>query len=394
MKIHEYQAKDIFKRYGVRVPIGKPAFNPDEAYEIAKEIISQTGSNQVIIKAQIHAGGRGKGGGIKKAYSPEEARTIASQMLNMKLITPQTGPKGKEVKRLLIEQAIEIERELYLGMVIDREQAKVVLMGSSEGGVEIEEIAQERPEKILKEYLDPSLGLLPYQARRLCFGLDLKGELLKQSVKFMLSLANLFEREDCSLAEINPLVVTKDQTLLALDAKINFDDNALFRHPSHRELRDIEEEDPQEAEAADAGVSYINLEGNIGCLVNGAGLAMSTMDIIKYFGDEPKNFLDVGGGANISQVTTGFKLILSDPKVKAILVNIFGGIMKCDTIAQGVIAAVRELGLKVPLVVRLEGTNVEKGREILSQSGLNIVIAHNMTEAAEKVVTLAKGDQQ
>ena len=384
MNIHEYQAKAILDKYGVAVPRGKVADIPLEAEVIAMEF-----GTPVVVKAQIHAGGRGKGGGIKLANTPEEARAHARQIIGMTLVTPQTGPQGKKVKRVLVEQAGAIKKELYLGMVIDRATSRPVMMASTEGGMEIETIAANTPEKILKEHIDPALGIMPYQARNLAFGLSLPPALTGKAVKFLMGLYDAFIDTDCSLAEINPLVLTEDGEILALDAKMNFDGNGLFRHKDIQALRDFDEEDPTETEASKFDLSYIRLDGNIGCMVNGAGLAMATMDMIKVSGGSPANFLDVGGGASTEQVTNAFRLIVSDPNVKAILVNIFGGIMRCDVIAQGVVEAVKVLGLKVPLVVRQEGTNVEKGKEILAASKLNIITASDMKDAAEKVVAAA-----
>ena len=384
MNIHEYQAKAVLTRYGVAVPRGKVADTPQEAEDIAKEF-----GTAVVVKAQIHAGGRGKGGGVKFAKTHDEAREYAKQIIGMNLVTHQTGPPGKKVKRVLVEQAGKIKRELYLGMVIDRAVSRVVMMASTEGGMEIETVAAKTPEKILKEWVDPAVGLMPFQARKLAFGLGIPAELTGKAVKFMTALYSAFVDTDCSLAEINPLVLTEDGDIIALDAKMNFDSNGLFRHKDIQALRDFDEEDPTETEASKFDLSYISLDGNIGCMVNGAGLAMATMDMIKHCGGNPANFLDVGGGANAEQVTNAFRLILSDPKVKAILVNIFGGIMRCDVIAEGVVTAAKTLGLSVPLVVRLEGTNVEKGKEILAASKLNIISAVDMADAAKKVVAAA-----
>jgi len=384
MNIHEYQAKAVLSKYGVAVPRGKVADTPQEAEDIAKEF-----GTAVVVKAQIHAGGRGKGGGVKFARTHDEAREYAKQIIGMNLVTHQTGPRGKKVKRVLVEQAGKIKRELYLGMVIDRAVSKVVMMASTEGGMEIETVAAKTPEKILKEWIDPAVGLLPFQARKLAFGLGIPAELTGKAVKFMTALYGAFIDTDCSLAEINPLVLTEDGDIVALDAKMNFDGNGLFRHKDIQALRDFDEEDPTETEASKFDLTYISLDGNIGCMVNGAGLAMATMDMIKHCGGNPANFLDVGGGANAEQVTNAFRLILSDPKVKAILVNIFGGIMRCDVIAEGVVTAAKTLGLSVPLVVRLEGTNVEKGKEILAASKLNIISATDMADAAKKVVAAA-----
>jgi len=385
MKIHEYQAKQILARYGVAVPRGEVITKPEDARPAA----TQLGGGVVVVKAQIHAGGRGKGGGVKLAHSPDEAEKLAAGMLGMTLVTHQTGPEGRVVRRVLIEEGLPIARELYLGMVIDRATGRPVLMASTEGGVEIEVVAAEHPEKILKEAVDPAVGFQAFQARKLAFGLGLQGGQVSEAVKFLGGLTRAFEATDASLAEINPLVVTKDGRVLALDAKMNFDDNALFRHPDIRELRDLNEEDPLEVKASQYSLNYIRLDGNVGCMVNGAGLAMSTMDIIQYAGGSPANFLDVGGGASEEQVKRGFEIILSDPHVRAVLINIFGGIMRCDIVASGVVAAVRALGIKVPVVVRLEGTNVELGQQILRESGLNFTVASGMKDAAEKVVALA-----
>ncbi|MGE0369929.1 MAG: ADP-forming succinate--CoA ligase subunit beta [Candidatus Dadabacteria bacterium] len=382
MNIHEYQAKELLSLYGAATPTGKVAFNEDEAHQIAQDL----NSGKFVIKAQIHAGGRGKGGGVKLASLLDQVKEIASEIIGMILVTHQTGPEGKLVKKVLVEEASDIDKEFYLGMVIDRSKEEIVIMASREGGVEIEEIARTNPEKILKEYIDPVVGLQPFQCRKIAYFLGLDGKSVGKAVKFVSALYQLFTDKDCSLAEINPLILTKSGDLIALDAKMNFDDNALFRHPDIEKYHDPDEEDPTELEAKKWGISYVKLDGNIGCLVNGAGLAMATMDIIKYHGGEPANFLDVGGGASTEQVTQAFKMILSDPNVKAIFVNIFGGIMKCDTIAEGIIAAAKEVGIQVPLVVRLEGTNVELGRKMLSESGLNIITGGDMREAAAKVV--------
>ncbi|RJO66876.1 MAG: ADP-forming succinate--CoA ligase subunit beta [Myxococcales bacterium] len=387
MNIHEHQAKELFRRYGVPVPNGGVAFTVEEAVGVAERLMSPV----TVVKAQIHAGGRGKGGGVKLARSLDEVRAHAQALLGMTLVTPQTGPKGRVVKRLLVEEGCEIARELYVALVLDRATGKLVVMASTEGGVDIEAVAARTPEKIQRAYAPVMYGLQAYQARQLAFGLKLEGPAVNQAVALLLGISRLFVEQDASQVEINPLVVTKDNRLLALDAKINFDDNALYRRGEIAALRDPNEEDPKEAEAAQAGLSYIKLDGGIGCLVNGAGLAMATMDVIKYYGGEPANFLDVGGGANKDQVTTAFKIILSDPHVKAILVNIFGGIMRCDTIAEGVTAAVREVGLKVPLVVRLSGTKAAEGRAIVAQSGLSLISAETLDEGAKKVVALAKG---
>ncbi len=392
MKIHEYQAKRIFARYGVPVPRGYPAFSVDEAEAAAKKLAQETGSPVVVVKAQIHAGGRGKGGGVKVAKSgAAEARGLAQKMLGMKLVTHQTGPEGQKVQRLYVEQGLDIARELYLGAVVDRDRRRIAFMAWTVGGVEIDKVGVETPEKILTVHVDPAVGLAPYQARELAFGLGVGGkETLSKFVKLVSALYEVVIREDCSLCEVNPLVVTRAGDVVALDAKVNLDDSADFRHPEWRELEDRDEEDPVELEAKATGLNYVSLDGNVGCLVNGAGLAMATMDIIKHFGASqgvaPANFLDVGGGANQEQVTKAFKMILKSPKVRAIFVNIFGGIMKCDVIANGVVAAARELGLEVPLVVRLEGTNVELGRKILGESGLAIQAATTMADGAKKVV--------
>jgi succinyl-CoA synthetase beta subunit len=393
MKIHEYQAKAIFARYALPIPRGYLALGAEEAAAAATRLAQETGSAVAVVKAQIHAGGRGKGGGVKVAKGgASEVRELAQKMLGMQLVTHQTGAGGQKVRRLYIEQGLDIARELYLGAVIDRDRRRIALMGSTEGGVEIEKVAAEMPDKILTVHVDPAVGLAAYQSRELAFalGLGAKGTLPK-FVKLLAALYEVVTREDCSLCEINPLVVTRSGDVVALDGKINLDDNAEFRHPEWRELEDKDEEDPVELEAKAAGLNYVSLDGNVGCLVNGAGLAMATMDIIKHFGEKrgvaPANFLDVGGGASQEQVTKAFKMILRSPKVKAIFVNIFGGIMKCDIIANGIIAAAKELGLKVPLVVRLEGTNVELGRKILNESGLAIQSASNMADGAQKVVS-------
>lgn len=387
MNIHEYQAKELLSRYGVPVPLGKVAFNQDEAHQISKDLNVE----RFVVKAQIHAGGRGKGGGVKLANTLDEVVRLASEILGMNLVTHQTGPEGKLVRKIMVEEASNIEKEFYLGMVIDRAKEGIVVMASPEGGVEIEKVAAENPEKIIKEYVDPGVGLLPFQCRKIAYFLGLEGKTVNKAVKFIMGLYQVFTDKDCSLAEINPLILTKSGDIIALDAKMNFDDNAIFRHPDIEKLHDPDEEDPTELEAKKWGISYVKLDGNIGCLVNGAGLAMSTMDIIKHHGGEPANFLDVGGGASTEQVTQAFKMILSDANVKAIFVNIFGGIMKCDTIAEGIIAAAKEVGIEVPLVVRLEGTNVELGRKMLSESGLNIITGADMREAAAKVVEASKG---
>ncbi|MFC2950124.1 ADP-forming succinate--CoA ligase subunit beta [Virgibacillus sediminis] len=386
MNIHEYQGKDILREFGVNVPNGYVAHSVDEAVEAAEKL----GSAVTVVKAQIHAGGRGKAGGVKIAKNLDEVRTYADEILGKTLVTHQTGPEGKEVKRLLIEEGSDIKKEYYVGVVLDRATSRVVMMASEEGGTEIEEVAAETPEKIFQEVIDPVVGLLPYQARRLAFNINIPDELLGQAVKFMTGLYTAFVEKDCSIAEINPLVTTGDGEVLALDAKLNFDDNALFRQKDVQELRDLDEEDEKEIEASKYDLSYVALDGNIGCMVNGAGLAMSTMDIIKHSGGEPANFLDVGGGATAEKVTEAFKIILSDSNVKGIFVNIFGGIMKCDVIAEGVVEATKQVGLDIPLVVRLEGTNVEMGKKILDESGLNITAAGSMADGAEKIVSMVK----
>jgi len=386
MKIHEYQAKEILRRFNVEVPKGKVAFTPQEAVEVAKEI----GGELWVIKAQIHAGGRGKGGGIKLARSLNEVYELTKQMIGMRLVTHQTGPEGRIVQKVLIEEGMNIEKELYVGITLDRSTSKNVVMVSTEGGVEIEKVAAETPEKILKEYVEPSIGLQQYQARKLAFGLGLEGDKFKNAVKFLLGLYRAYEETDASLAEINPLVVTKEGRVLALDAKMNFDDNALYRHPEIVELRDLNEEEPLEIEASKYNLNYIKLDGNVGCMVNGAGLAMATMDIIKLAGGEPANFLDVGGGASAETVENGFKIILSDPNVKAILINIFGGIVRCDRVAQGVIEASKKVNVNVPVVIRLEGTNAKEAEELLNNSGLNFLVATSLKDAAEKVTSVIR----
>ena len=391
MNIHEYQGKQIFTRYGIPVPKGIPAFSVAEVKSAAEKLVAETKNDVVVVKAQIHAGGRGKAGGVKVVKGAAAAEEAAQKLIGATLVTPQTGPKGKKVERLYVEQGLAIAREIYMAMLVDREQRRICFMASTEGGVEIEKVAAETPEKILKAWIDPATGFMPYQARKIGFQLGLSGATLNEFVSFAQKMYAMFLAEDCSLVEINPFVVTKEGGVVALDAKINFDDNASFRHKEWEELRDKSEENPQETEAKETGISYVALEGNIGCLVNGAGLAMSTMDIIKHFGGEPANFLDVGGGATKDQVTKAFQLIMKDPEVKGIFVNIFGGIMKCDIIAEGVIAATKAVGLSVPLVVRLEGTNVELGCELLAKSGLAITPASNMIDGAQKIVELVKG---
>ncbi|HTS68125.1 MAG TPA: ADP-forming succinate--CoA ligase subunit beta [Terriglobia bacterium] len=385
MKIHEYQAKQILARFGVTVPRGEIVTKREDARAVAQTL----GGGTVVVKAQIHAGGRGKGGGVKLAHNPLEADALVGEILGMTLVTHQTGPEGRLVKRVLIEEGLHVARELYLGIVIDRATGRPVFMASTEGGVEIEVVAAEHPEKILKEYVDPSVGFQAFQARKLAFGLRLEGKVVNEAARLFQNLYRAFEATDASLVEINPFVITNDGRALALDAKMNFDDNALARHPDIRELRDLDEEDPLEVKASNYGLNYIRLDGNVGCMVNGAGLAMATMDIIQYAGSRPANFLDVGGGANEEQVRHGFEIILSDKNVRAVLINIFGGIMRCDVVASGVVAAAKTLGVKVPIVVRLKGTNVDLGQKILKESGLNFEVADDMKEAAEKVVAAA-----
>ena len=386
MNIHEYQAKEILKRYGVPVPVGRVASTLEEVKAAAAEL-----GGRCVVKAQIHAGGRGKAGGVKLAKSPEDAVEKASEILGKNLVTHQTGPEGRQVRWVLVEQGVNIERELYLGMVLDRTQSRVTTICSSEGGVEIEEVAAKHPEKILKEAIDPAVGLQPFQCRRLAFAVGVPQEFVGKMVAMIQALYRAFDDCDCSIAEINPLILTKEGQVMALDAKMNFDSNALFRHKDILALRDLNEEDPREIEASKYELSYISLDGNIGCMVNGAGLAMATMDIIKLCGGEPANFLDVGGGATKERVAQAFRIILSDVRVRGVLINIFGGIMRCDVLAQGVVDAARELSIKVPLVVRMQGTNVESGRKILSDSGLPIISAETMAEAAEKIVQAVKG---
>jgi len=388
MKIHEYQAKALLAKYGVPVPRGEVARSVKEAEAAAAKIAAITGGSMVV-KAQIHAGGRGKGGGVKVAKSAAEAVQIAEKMLGMTLVTHQTGPEGRIVQRLLIEETLPIDKELYLGIVLDRAQRKNVFMASSEGGMDIEEVAHKTPERILKELMEPGMGLAPYQARKLAFGIGVPAPLVNQAAAAMMALAKANEAIDGTLAEINPFILTKDNRVVALDAKINIDDNSMFRHKDLAELRDLNEEDPLEVEASKFGLNYIKLDGNVACMVNGAGLAMATMDIIKYAGGSPANFLDVGGGANADQIKNAFRILLSDHAVKAVLINIFGGILRCDVLAQGVVAAAHELSVKVPIVVRMKGTNEELGKKILLDSGLNFTVADDMRDAAEKVVRLA-----
>jgi succinyl-CoA synthetase beta subunit len=386
MKIHEYQAKAILSRYGVTTPRGEVAFTKEEAREAAQRLKTPV----VVVKAQIHAGGRGKGGGVKLARSADEAAELASHILGMTLVTAQTGPGGRLVKRLLIEEGLDIKRELYLGLLVDRESGRPVFMASAAGGMEIEQVAKENPSAILREQIHPAVGLQPYQARKIAFGLGLTGEQVAAATPFLQALYRAFMDTDASLLEINPCVLTGEGKLVALDAKMTFDDNGLFRHKDLRELRDLDEEDPLEVEASKYGLNYIKLDGSVACMVNGAGLAMATMDIIKYAGGSPANFLDVGGGASADQVKNAFRILMSDPAVKAVFINIFGGILRCDVLATGVVAAAKDLKLTVPIVVRMEGTNVERGQEILRESGLNLTIAQGMKDGAQKVVSLAR----
>jgi len=387
MKIHEYQAKEIFRRFGVPTPRGEMVTTPEQARVVAEKL----GTKIVVVKAQIHAGGRGKAGGVKLAKSPAEAADLAKSMMGMKLVTPQTGPAGRIVQRLLIEEGLDIKRELYLSILVDRAVAAPVLMASTAGGMEIEEVAHKNPELILRETISPATGLQPYHTRKLAFGLGLSGDAAAAAGPFLQALHRAFLETDASLAEINPLIVTADGKLVALDAKMAFDDNALYRHKDIAELRDLNEEDPLEVEASTYKLNYIKLDGNVGCMVNGAGLAMSTMDIIKLSGGSPANFLDVGGGASAEQVKNAFKILVKDPSVKGVFINIFGGILRCDVLASGVVAAAKELNLKLPVVVRMEGTNVEKGQQILKESGLGLTIATDMKDGAQKVVALAGG---
>jgi succinyl-CoA synthetase beta subunit len=381
MKIHEYQGKEVLAEHGVPVPRGIVITEPEAARAAAEEL-----GGRVVVKAQIHAGGRGKGGGVKLADDPDEAVKFAGEILGMTLVTKQTGPEGKLVRTVLIEEALPIDRELYLGVVLDRSEGFPVMMASRFGGMAIEEVAEENPDAILKAHFDPDVGLHPYLARKLAFGLGLEGDAFKQGIKFMHALADAYCETDASLLEINPLVTTTDGRVIALDAKMNIDDSALYRHPLIAEMRDIHEEDPLEVEASEFDLNYIKLDGNIGCMVNGAGLAMATMDIIHHYGGEPANFLDVGGDASQERVAVAFRILLSDPSVKAVLINIFGGIVRCDMVARGVVAAAEEVKLNVPLVVRLEGTNVEEGRQVLADSGLDLIVGKGMADAAEKVV--------
>jgi succinyl-CoA synthetase beta subunit len=385
MKVHEYQAKQILARFGVAVPRGEVTDSPAAAREIAKRL-----GGRAVVKAQIHAGGRGKGGGVKLAKDPEEAFELAKRILGMTLVTPQTGPQGRVVQKVLVEEALDIDRELYLSLTLDRSKAMPVVMASKAGGMEIEEVAAKDPSAIVREWVDADSGMFPFQARKVAFGLGLSGASFKKGTALIQALFEAYTKTDASLAEINPLLVTKQGDVLALDAKMTFDDNALFRHPDIKEMRDLSEEDPLEVEASRFGLNYIKLDGNVGCMVNGAGLAMATMDLVKLAGGEPANFLDVGGGANEEQVKNAFRIILSDKNVRAVLINIFGGIMRCDVIANGVVAAVREMGLSIPVVVRLEGTNVDQGKQILRESGLKITPADGLADAAKKAVEAAR----
>lgn len=382
MKIHEYQGKELLKKYNVPVPQGILVNDKSEAAQAARKI----GTPVVVVKAQIHAGGRGKGGGVKLAKSPEDAERLAGEIIGMNLITPQTGPEGRRVKKVLIEEGMTIVKELYMGILLDRQTSKIMIMASEAGGMEIEEVAAKSPQKIIKELVDPLIGVKPYLARKIAFALNLSGDVLKHAVPFIINLYECYLKEDCSMLEINPLVVTADNRLLALDAKVTIDDSALYRHKETCEYRDLDEEDPTEIEAGKFKLNYIKLDGNIGCMVNGAGLAMATMDIIKHSGGQPANFLDVGGGANEEMIENAFRILLSDANVKAVLINIFGGILRCDILANGVVAAAKKLHIKVPVVVRMEGTNMEEGHNILIHSGFNFIVANGMKDAARKVV--------
>ncbi len=386
MKIHEYQAKELFRKYKIPVPEGGVAHSKEEAFDAAKKL----GSLPVVVKAQIHAGGRGKGGGVKLARSLDEVKTIANEIIGMNLVTHQTGPGGQKVKKVLVEQGLNIDKELYLSIVPDRETATIVIMASEAGGMDIEAVAEKTPEKIIRVHVDPLSGIQPFHCRRTAFGLNLSSAVMKEFNKMITGLYRFFVDYDCSLVEINPLVITKEETIIALDAKVNFDSNALFRHKDILAYRDLDEEDPLEVEASKFNLNYINMDGNVGNMVNGAGLAMATMDIIKQAGAEPANFLDVGGGANAEMVENGFRIILSDDKVKGILINIFGGILRCDILAQGVVQAAEKIGITVPVVIRMEGTNVAEGRRILADSGLNLITAVDLKDAAEKVATIVK----
>lgn len=386
MKIHEYQAKEILRKYNVPVPNGVLVSKKSEAPAAAKKL----GTPVVVVKAQIHAGGRGKGGGVKLAKSPKEAEKYTGDIIGMTLVTPQTGPEGRLVKKVLIEEGMDIVKELYMGILVDRETSRVLIMASEAGGMEIEEVAADTPEKIIKEVVDPVIGVQPYLARKIAFALNLEGAALKAIIPFIINLYDSFVKEDCSMLEINPLVITSDDRVLALDAKVDIDDNALYRHKDTQALRDTDEEDPTEVEASKFNLNYIKLDGNIGCMVNGAGLAMGTMDIIKLSGGEPANFLDVGGGADEEMIENGFRILLSDKSVKGIFINIFGGILRCDVLARGVVAATKKLHIKIPVVVRMEGTNMEEGHQILKDSGLNFLIGNGMKDGAQKVVKAIK----
>jgi succinyl-CoA synthetase beta subunit len=381
MRIHEYQAKKVLRKFGVPVPLGEVVFSAQEAMEMAAKF-----GNDCVLKAQIHAGGRGAGGGVKRAQNREEVEAKAKEIIGMTLVTRQTGPKGRKVRRMLVEEAVEIDREIYMSILLDRATASPLILASAEGGMDIEELAAKSPEKILRERIDPGTGLMPFQGRKIAFRMGLKGDLVKQMVNLVAGLYQAFRDTDASLVEINPLVVTREGMLLALDAKMSFDDNGLFRHPDLKDLRDLDEEDPLEVEASQHGLNYIRLDGNVGCMVNGAGLAMATMDIIKAEGGEPANFLDVGGGASADQVAQGFKILLSDDNVRAILINIFGGIVRCDRVASGVVEAVSKVGVNCPIVVRLQGTNADEGRQILEKSGLNFAVARELKDAARQAV--------
>jgi len=386
MKIHEYQAKEILRKYNVPVPSGVLVSSKSEASQAAKKV----GTNVVVVKAQIHAGGRGKGGGVKLAKSPQEAEKHAGNIIGMTLVTPQTGPGGRLVKKVLIEEGMSIDKELYMGILVDRESSQVLIMASEAGGMDIEEVAVATPEKIIKEKVDPVIGVQPYLARKIAFALNLEGAALKAIIPFIINLYDAFVEEDCSMLEINPLVITSDDRVLALDAKVDIDDNAMYRHKGTQTYRDLSEEDPTEVEASKFDLNYIKLDGNIGCMVNGAGLAMATMDIIKLSGGEPANFLDVGGGANEEMIENGFRILVSDKSVKGIFINIFGGILRCDVLARGVVAATKKLHIKIPIVVRMEGTNMEEGHQILKDSGLNFLIGDGMKDGAQKVVKAIK----
>ncbi|MBT3515470.1 MAG: ADP-forming succinate--CoA ligase subunit beta [Nitrospina sp.] len=382
MNIHEYQAKEVLAKHGVAVPKGVVIDNPDKAEDVSRQL----GTDVVVVKAQIHAGGRGKGGGVKLANSPKEAKVHAKKIIGMQLVTPQTGTEGRKVKKILIEEGMPIDKELYLGILLDRQSSRVMIMASEAGGMAIEEVAEETPEKIIKEIIDPIIGVKPYLARKIAFALNVKGNALKQMIPLIINLYQAFLKEDCDMLEINPLVITKDERVLVLDAKVNIDSNALYRQKEILAYRDLDEEDPMEVEASKFDLNYIKLDGNIGCMVNGAGLAMATMDIIKHSGGEPANFLDVGGGADEEKIENGFRILLSDPHVKGIFINIFGGILRCDILARGVEIAAKKLKVKIPIVVRMEGTNMEEGHQILSDSGIDVIVAEGMKDGAQKIV--------